>query len=173
MTSLDILFSQPIRCRHKSPICCFDTTLLDKSCSLWNILLGPGGAAHLADLLKTIPEKIRRRRALATPIGQTEFPQIFGSDLSAQKRSIKSDTIKGHDSDTREFRCEFGRNSNHKSHSLVRDSMREARDLTIIKWNSEAADAAGARHYCGGSPCPGLHQPMGLSRHVRRRSRTF
>ena len=48
----------------------------------------------------------------------------------------------------REFTCDIcGITSDHPAHWFViqcGDS-----ELTVIKWNSEAANAAGARHYCG------------------------
>jgi hypothetical protein len=33
-------------------------------------------------------------------------------------------------------------------------------ELTVHRWNSEAAKAAGARHYCGGSARRSVHEPV-------------
>jgi hypothetical protein len=48
----------------------------------------------------------------------------------------------------KEFRCEIcGRVTTEPNHWFVIQC--GSSTLTVIKWNSEAAYAAGARHYCG------------------------
>lgn len=48
----------------------------------------------------------------------------------------------------REFRCEIcGLVTTNPIHWFVIQC--GSSDLTVIKWSSEAANAAGARHYCG------------------------
>jgi hypothetical protein len=48
----------------------------------------------------------------------------------------------------REFRCEVcGRVTSNPIHWFVIQCGNL--DLTVLKWNSEAANAPGARHYCG------------------------
>lgn len=48
----------------------------------------------------------------------------------------------------REFRCEIcGRETTNPIHWFVIQC--GSSSLTIIQWNAEAANAAGARHYCG------------------------
>jgi hypothetical protein len=48
----------------------------------------------------------------------------------------------------KEFCCEIcGRVTTEPNHWFVIQC--GSSDLTVIKWNSEAANAAGARHYCG------------------------
>jgi hypothetical protein len=47
-----------------------------------------------------------------------------------------------------EFRCEIcGRLTNHPNHWFVIQCGES--QLTVLRWNSEAANAAGARHFCG------------------------
>lgn len=47
-----------------------------------------------------------------------------------------------------EFRCEIcGRITNSPNHWFVIQC--SDAELTVLKWNSEAANAAGARHFCG------------------------
>src|SRR6516164_7931442 len=47
-----------------------------------------------------------------------------------------------------EFTCEIcGTTTNHPVHWFVIQC--GSSELTVIKWNSEAASATGARHYCG------------------------
>jgi hypothetical protein len=47
-----------------------------------------------------------------------------------------------------EYRCEVcGITSSSPSHWFVIQC--GADELTVIRWNAEAANAAGARHYCG------------------------
>jgi hypothetical protein len=47
-----------------------------------------------------------------------------------------------------EFRCEVcGTVSAHPSHWFIIQC--SSRQLTVMKWDSAAADAEGARHYCG------------------------
>jgi hypothetical protein len=46
------------------------------------------------------------------------------------------------------YRCEIcGEESQNPSHWLVINC--NSAQLTILKWTKEAADAPGARHYCG------------------------
>jgi hypothetical protein len=47
-----------------------------------------------------------------------------------------------------EFRCEVcGTVSAHPTHWFIIQC--NSKQLTVMKWNSEAAGAEGARHYCG------------------------
>jgi hypothetical protein len=46
------------------------------------------------------------------------------------------------------YRCEIcGEESQHPMHWLVINC--NSAQLTVLKWTKEAADAPGARHYCG------------------------
>ena len=58
-----------------------------------------------------------------------------------------------------EFRCEVcGMVSAYPIHWLViRCSITE---LTVIKWNAEAASAEGARHYCERGTCASVYQSL-------------
>ena len=51
-------------------------------------------------------------------------------------------------SSLQEFRCEIcGRITNNPDHWFVIQC--SDAELTVLKWNSQAANAAGARHFCG------------------------
>jgi hypothetical protein len=68
-----------------------------------------------------------------------------------------------------EFRCEVcGLVTTHPIHWFVircGDS-----ELTVHRWNSETANAAGARHYCGEAHAEVCTSVAGLTQYVRRRS---
>src|SRR5713101_7520351 len=63
-------------------------------------------------------------------------------------RRERRHTIEEFMTSLQEFRCEIcGRVTNHPTHWFVIQCSNS--ELTVLKWNLEAANATGARHFCG------------------------
>jgi hypothetical protein len=68
--------------------------------------------------------------------------------LDAYSTPSRFGTIKQFMTSLQEFKCEIcGRVTDSPTHWFVIQC--SDRELTVLKWNLEAANAAGARHFCG------------------------